>query len=79
MKEAGLWGKEQEETFPVIIKKGYNDFGKKIIYYFNFSENPVTLIYHGKAGVELFSKENLKEGDTIEIGRWDLKIIERQD
>ena len=45
LKDAGLWGMEQEVEFPVIIKKGTNDLGK--------------------------------DGQVLEIGGWDLKIVER--
>ena len=37
VKEAGLWGWKQEISFPVIIKEGINQEGKKIRYLFNYS------------------------------------------
>ena len=37
VKEAGLWGWKQEIAFPVIIKEGVNQEGKKIRYLFNYS------------------------------------------
>lgn len=37
-----------EESYPVVIKKGANDFGKEIIYYFNYSDTPYAMTYHGR-------------------------------
>lgn len=77
MMEAGLWGSEHKIPFPIIIKKGYNELGKEIVYYFNFSADCHTITYCGDTGTELFSGESVKNGDEISLERWDLKIIER--
>ena len=39
--------------YPVIIKKGINDFGKEIVYYFNYSDDVQTVTYHGQDAVML--------------------------
>lgn len=46
-----------EASYPVIRKKGINDLGKEVIYYFNYSDAPCTVTYFGKnAAVLLQSK-----------------------
>lgn len=77
LKDAGLWGMEQEVEFPVIIKKGTNDLGKEVVYYLNYSPEVRNVIYHGTAGEELFGKAAVADGEVLEIGAWDLKIVER--
>ncbi|MCM1237414.1 MAG: beta-galactosidase trimerization domain-containing protein, partial [Ruminococcus flavefaciens] len=41
--------------YPVIIKRGVNDLGKEIVYYFNYSDDAQTVVYHGKEAVVLIS------------------------
>lgn len=77
LKDAGLWGMEQEVEFPVIIKKGTNDLGKEVVYYLNYSPEVRNVIYHGIDGEELFGKVAVTDGQVLEIGGWDLKIVER--
>ena len=77
LKDAGLWGSEQEVEFPVIIKKGTNDLGKEVVYYLNYSSEVRNVVYHGTAGEELFGKAAVADGEVLEIGAWDLKIVER--
>ena len=77
LKDAGLWGMEQEVEFPVIIKKGTNDLGKEVVYYLNYSPEVRNVIYHGTDGEELFGKAAVADGEVLEIGAWDLKIVER--
>ena len=77
LKDAGLWGMEQEVEFPVIIKKGTNDLGKEVVYYLNYSPEVRNVIYHGTDGEELFGKVPVTDGQVLEIGGWDLKIVER--
>lgn len=77
VKNAGLWTKRQEIRFPVIIKTGTNDFRKEIMYYLNYSAEEQTVIYKGEQGVELLTKKTVSDGQKLQIGAWNLKIIER--
>lgn len=63
--------------YPVIIKKGINDLGKEIVYYFNYSDDVQKISYQGKDGVMLFEDKDIKDGDTISLNGWDLAIVER--
>ncbi|MCX7657532.1 MAG: beta-galactosidase trimerization domain-containing protein, partial [Oscillospiraceae bacterium] len=46
LKKAGLWSEEQKCSFPVIIRKGTNNFGKEIVYFLNYSNNEITVEYN---------------------------------
>ena len=63
-------------TFPVIIKRGTNDDGKEIIYYFNYSSENQTICHEDADGVELISGNGVHTGDGIMLKPWDLAIIE---
>lgn len=65
-----------EFTFPLIVKEGYNDAGKLVRYYFNYSSSPVSFTYHGKDSVDLLTKQAITDGDKKEITAWDLLILE---
>lgn len=77
LKEAGLWTEDQEVEFPVIIKKGVNDFGKEVVYYLNYSPEVQSVKYTGNNGIELLTEEKISTGEMLEIQPWNLNIIER--
>ncbi|MCM1143423.1 MAG: beta-galactosidase [Blautia sp.] len=66
-----------EEQYPVIIKRGVNDWGKEIVYYLNYSDEVRQISYHGKEGTLLLKDKPVKDGDRIALGAWDLEIVER--
>ncbi|MEO2207614.1 beta-galactosidase [Paenibacillus pabuli] len=77
MKEAGIWGADQELAFPLIVKTGTNDQGNTIRYYFNYSDQTVTFVNpHGK-GVELLSGAVVAGEQSIELEPWGIRIIEQ--
>lgn len=61
-------------VFPLIIKKGYNDIGKQIVFYLNYSDSPVTATIN-TGGLELITGENITPGD-VTIAPWNLLILE---
>lgn len=65
-----------EYQFPLIQKKGYNDDGKLVRYYFNYSSSPVAFAYDGAEGTELLKDCKVIGSEKLEIPAWDLKIIE---
>lgn len=67
-----------EVAYPIVIKKGTNDFGKELIYYFNYSDNLCMFTYHGADGVMLIQEKPVKEGDIIEVDNWEFVVIERE-
>lgn len=77
MKEAGIWGADQELAFPLIVKTGTNDQGNTIRYYFNYSDQAVTFVNpHGK-GMELLSGAVVAGKQSIELEPWGIRIIEQ--
>lgn len=63
-------------SFPLIHKCGYNDYGRLVHYYFNYSSSPTAFVYDGKAGLELIENCPVNAGEKLEIKPWDLKIVE---
>jgi len=61
---------------PVIIKKGVNDYGQLLRYYFNYSNTCQTVVYSGHKGLELLHSKNIAREDILTIPAWDLLIIE---
>lgn len=64
------------ENYPVIIKKGTNDYGKMVRYYLNYSPEVQKLSYCFADGKDLFTGQAIANGDELEIEPWNLKIIE---
>lgn len=78
VKQAGLWGADQELRFPLIVKNGVNELGRIIRYYFNYSDSPAAFNYRYPAGKELLSGEPVAGGQTIRLEPWGFLIIEEQ-
>lgn len=66
-------------SYPVIMRKGTNDFGKNIKYFFNYSADEQRVPYIYKNGTELLSETRIKTQETLEIPAWGVKIIEECD
>ena len=62
--------------FPVIVRKGINDFGKTVQYYLNYSWEKQTVLYTHKEGMNLLTQNKVSTGTYLEIEPWDLQIIE---
>lgn len=76
VKNAGLWGPNQEIAFPVITKSGVNQYGKKIHYYFNYSSSPGNFTYPYNGGTELLSNTRIDKNARITLEPWGMKIVE---
>ena len=76
IKNAGLWGADQQIAFPLITKSGINEAGKKLHYYFNYSPNTMSFSYPFGDGVELLADKLVNKDETIEIEPWGVCIIE---
>ena len=75
LRGAGLWGEDQELRFPLIVKRGTNDAGKEVTYYFNYAEEPQLVEHtHGPAR-ELTQDADVAPGDTLSLGPWDFRIL----
>ncbi len=76
LEKANVWGVDNQLHYPLITKTGVNQNGKKIHYYFNYSANQNTVIYPHKKGKELLSNSAVAQNTTMNLGAWDVKIIE---
>lgn len=62
--------------FPLIVKRGKNDFGRTLCYYFNYSGTEQIVSHIETDGTELLSGKLVSKGDRITISPWNVKIIE---
>jgi beta-galactosidase len=76
VREAGLAGPDQQLPPQVHTRKGVNDFGRNVRYYFNYSGAPVNFKYQYKSGTDLLTSRQVKADDTLYLGPWDLAIVE---
>lgn len=65
-------------SFPVIVKRGYNDYGRQIIYYFNYSADAKTIAWEGAEGFLLLEEKPVKQGDLFTLPPWGVAIIETE-
>lgn len=66
-------------SYPVIVRKGINDFGRTVKYFFNYSANKQSVPYIYKNGMELLSETRIETQETLDIPAWGVKIIEECD
>ena len=67
---------EDTPQFPLIVKRGTNDFGKNLCYYFNYSGEPRTVIHTGNAGTDLLTDTPVAAGAVLTLAPWGLAIVE---
>ena len=77
MKEAGVWGADQELAFPIIVKTGVNDQGNTIRYYFNYADEATSFVNAYRKGTELLAGTPIATGEKIELEPWGIRIIEQ--
>lgn len=64
------------EQYPIVTKRGINDYNKNITYYFNYADEPATITWHGKDANLLMQNKTVKEGDVLTIDGWGFLILE---
>ena len=65
-----------EERYPLILKRGINDYNKEITYCFNYSDDSVTFTWHGGDAVLLMQDRHVQDGENITVPGWDFVIAE---
>jgi beta-galactosidase len=79
-----------ESGYPIVIKKGTNELGKEVVYYFNYSDTPQSVTYDGKKAATLLLQSKQKNdslpqtgqtvtispGDTMTLQDWDVAVLE---
>jgi beta-galactosidase len=76
VKQAGLWGADQELKFPLITRSGLNQRKKAVHYYFNYSATPGTVRYPHTGGKELLSGIAVAKGQSLPLAAWGVQIVE---
>ncbi len=66
---------EYSAQYPVVIKKGINEYGEKIVYLLNYSDQTQTVENVNRACTELISKSNFSPCEKISILPWNLCIL----
>lgn len=76
-KEHQISGHAFTHTFPIIQKRGRNDFDKELLYYFNYSDKPQQVTHTApREGTELLTGRRISCTETLSLAPWDLAIIE---
>ena len=75
-KKAGLFGIEQQLSFPVITKKGVNQNGRMVHYYFNYSATAQSFNYPYNSSKELITNKAISKNATLQLPPWGVMIIE---
>ncbi len=64
------------EQYPVVMKRGTNDYDRQVTYYFNYADAPAMVVWNGGAATLLMQDRTVRSGDTLTIGGWDFLILE---
>jgi beta-galactosidase len=75
VQEAGLRRIDQVLAFPVIVKSGLNSDVQTVRYYFNYSNDPVSLTYSHESGQELLEERTVTTGEQLLIEPCGVRII----
>lgn len=65
-----------KERFPIITRKGLNDSGHMVRFYFNYSDAQTTCTYAPESGIDVLTEEPITQDDSIYIEPWGVRIIE---
>ena len=64
--------------WPVVIKTGINENGKKVHFYYNYSSEDQEVVYQHSSGIELISNTSVEKGRSYNIYPWDILIVEEK-
>jgi beta-galactosidase len=76
--EAGLTSPDQQLPPRLHVQHGVNRMGKRVHYYFNYSAGPLKFSYGYGDGSNLLDGKAAAHGQEIELGAWDLAIVEER-
>jgi beta-galactosidase len=76
LEKAKLWGADQQLHFPLITKTGVNSAGKKIHYYFNYSNASKRAPYLHKTGRELLGDKAISTNSLLDLEAWGVRVVE---
>lgn len=65
-----------EYQYPIIVRKGTNNFGKTVRYFLNYSAVELEVPYDYKNGTELLEGVQVENESALRLPAWGVKIIE---
>ena len=74
--EVGILQAESNFSWPVIIRSGMNQEGKKLHYLLHYSEKDRTVLCPYRSVQDILTGEIYRKGDSITLKDWDVKILE---
>ena len=75
---AGVTGPDQQLPAAVRVKSGINDLGRRVHYYLNYSGGALTFTYTYAPGTDLLTGKSVGANQRVQIGPWDVVIVEEQ-
>lgn len=78
LEKAGLDQALEQRAFPVIVRGGVNQYGRSVRYYLNYSPEEQQVSYVHQAGTELLAGTRVEHKDTLNLGPWEVKIVEEE-
>lgn len=72
----GIKGNEGSDGFPLIVRKGTNQLGKKIVYLLNYSADARTACCPEGQYQELLSGKEYSQGESLCLSGWQFAILE---
>jgi beta-galactosidase len=79
LRESGLTSSDQSLPANVRVKSGVNDSGKRIHYYLNYSSSPASFPYAYGSGRDLLTGHVTASGKKVNLGPWDLAIVQENE
>ena len=74
--EAGISRPPVDAEFPVIVRSGTNERGRKVHFLFNYSGELASCVYRFPEGKDLLTGKSVATGDEVSIPAWDMYIVE---
>jgi beta-galactosidase len=68
-------GPDQQLPEPVRVKHGTGEDGRPLHYYLNYSASQQSFRYAYGAGSNLLTDAEVRNGQTLELGPWDLAVV----
>ncbi len=63
-------------TWPIIVRGGTNELGRRVDYYLNYSPEAVAGVTCSGGGVDLLTDETFAPGATFTLPAWGVRIVE---
>ncbi len=62
--------------FPLVVRTGWNEAGRRMLFYFNYSDETREAVYSFAAGVDLLTGRPVGTGEILVLPPWDFAVIE---